>query len=285
MTNLEWIKELLKCIHLLIGTPVQQVQQILAVGQLLCQAKRASRGQRGQFGKIVADVPMEMRYAQMFMSIRNNPVLANANNHSLLPPAINTLYWLSTHPRCMELEEALANGRLHAKLTLDEVKAVFAQAVSDPTWSPDDAVVRIHNAYALAFNAELDRAPIDGRDQLIAAALDALPQLADHIQAGWDHDLRDDVQAAQDELAIRDAEPGGYRLYVDGQCRGGVKSTYPEFAKTLLTAGEGVTPLRRAQLDRSLRNLELGKLPTISTARNHTAVRLAIKGQGRRRWR
>lgn len=268
----EWVGK----IRDVMGTP-------LAVGRVLQAAKDGCV--HGQFALILQDVPMEPRTAQLYLAIAHHPVLANTKYISHLPPTLTAQTVLSRVDPPI-LEAAIADGRVHPKLTPEEAKALFSPppaALSDTTWSPDDALTRIRNAYALAFNAELDRAPMDRRDELIAAAIAALPQWAAHHEAARDPDLQDDVQAAQDELAIRDSEPGGYRFYVGGQVIGGVKSTYPDFAKMLLTAGEGATPLRRSQLDRRLDDLASGKLPTISTARNHTAVGMAIRGQGR--WR
>jgi hypothetical protein len=287
MANFELLNQLRLQFRLLVGTPVARAKQILEEGQLLWQAKDACKGKRGQFGQFVAEIPLEMRMAQLYMAVATNEVLSNTKYISYLPPTLTALVVLSGVDPPI-LEAAIADGRVHAKLTPEEAKALFppAQAASpDKPWSPDGPVKRIHNAYALAFNAELDRAPVDRRDELIAAAIDALPQLADDLQAGRDPDLQDDVQAACDELGIRDAEPGGKRYFDSGgACIGGCKSTYPPLYKDLTTAVEGGTALRRKQVEARFDDFKIGRLPTGRTAHTYFAVRMAIKGQGRRRW-
>jgi hypothetical protein len=115
-----------------------------------------------------------------------------------------------------------------------------------------------------------------GSEQGIMALVRALME---EIEEAARPERRDAAAIAKDELSVRDAEPGGFRIFENGASTviGGCKSTYPPWGKDLMTRKPGVTPLTRKQVDARLNDIEAGKLSTARTARTHTAVAWAIK--------
>lgn len=103
----------------------------------------------------------------------------------------------------------------------------------------------------------------------------------------------EDARAAKDELAIRDGEPGGYKIFdPEGNVVGGVQSTYPDWYKDLTTVPKervpgkrklqnvkGITALTRKQIDEALEFLIEGKTPPKNKMRAYSLVRQAIQGR------
>lgn len=145
------------------------------------------------------------------------------------------------------------------------------RAQTDPIpWS----IESVEQDLRKAFNAAIQGAPPQERDNVRALAR----RLVDELDEAANPELRDAVDIARDGLSVRDAEPGGRRYFdSDGQCIGGCKSTYSDEYKTLTTKQEGVTPLRRKQVEARLDDIEQGILPTKRTAQTHFAVLWAIK--------
>lgn len=99
----------------------------------------------------------------------------------------------------------------------------------------------------------------------------------------------EDALAAKQQLEVRDAEPGGYRLFEDEQAAsmhpgspnviGGVPSTYPDWYKKLTTKADGSTPLTRKQVEKALDHMVNDRAPKHSEGRAYRLVKEAIKDQ------
>ncbi|TSA51336.1 MAG: hypothetical protein D4R44_08095 [Actinobacteria bacterium] len=99
----------------------------------------------------------------------------------------------------------------------------------------------------------------------------------------------EDAIAAKQQLEVRDAEPGGYRLFeTEEQASthsggpdviGGVKSTYPDWYKQLTTKREGYSPLTRKQVEKALDHMANDTTPKHSEGRAYRLVREAIKDE------
>lgn len=245
----------------------KSVEASIAVGQLLLEAK-GSLGY-GHFQGLFAHLPFNARMGQLYMSVASHPVLRNPKHVSLLPLSIATLAILSQVDP-VQLEWALADGRVHPRLRRDDAKTLFGAVPALPVWSLAEA----ENRLRLAINSELRHAPQERN-----ALTTLLRQLADEMENGAD---QEDVECAVDELEIRDAEPGGFKVFEDGQVVAAAKSTYPDWYKQLTHAIDGASALRRGQIEERLRDLRAGVLPTKRTVRSHTAVAWGIRGEAQR---
>jgi hypothetical protein len=96
------------------------VDSILETGRLLMQAKDELRGEFFKMFSNEGPLPFGQRTAQMLMAVAANPVLANPNHGSLLPPCWRTLYELSRLP-VRELEQMLASGQIRPDLERHDV--------------------------------------------------------------------------------------------------------------------------------------------------------------------
>lgn len=72
------------------------VGSIIETGKLLNEAK--ANVNHGDWGKLLRELPFRERTAQMLMAIAANPVLADTNHGSDLPPSWRTLYELHANP-------------------------------------------------------------------------------------------------------------------------------------------------------------------------------------------
>ncbi len=106
--------------------------------------------------------------------------------------------------------------------------------------------------------------------------------MADELEQAREQERQEDVQAARDELAIHDAEPGAFKIFDGSEVVASCKSTYPEWYRMLTTAADGVTALRREQVQSRLGDLESGRLPIRRSERSYQAVAMAIQGAARR---
>jgi Protein of unknown function (DUF3102) len=98
------------------------VTAAIKVGRLLLEAKSQLR--HGQWIDMVeAHLPFDMRTAERFMAIAENPILTNATHVSVLPPAWSTLYELSRLDS-ETLEAKIADGTINAGMERKDVAAL-----------------------------------------------------------------------------------------------------------------------------------------------------------------
>ncbi|MDA2912087.1 DUF3102 domain-containing protein, partial [Nitrospiraceae bacterium AH_259_D15_M11_P09] len=97
-----------------------------------------------------------------------------------------------------------------------------------------------------------------------------------------------DAWAAQDQLEIMDAERGGYKVFTEVSGQGstpevlGFKSTAPNWYKDITRKKDGVTPLRRAQVDGALQDIIDGEPVLPRQRRIRLAVEEATRGEARK---
>lgn len=116
----------------------RQVDSIIETGRLLIEAKRELPG--GFQAMIEEQLPFGARAAQMLMKIAGNPVLADAQYVSHLPPSWGTLYELTQLPQDL-LREWILDGTIHPQLERKEVAMLnrpaqtheLAAAPADPS--------------------------------------------------------------------------------------------------------------------------------------------------------
>jgi hypothetical protein len=251
------------------------VNSVLAIGRLLIAAKTAL--DHGMFEVMFFDLPFDLRMGEMYMRIATNEVLANAKHVSLFPSAVSTLYQLSRIP-LDDLEAAILDGRIHPRLQRDDVHTLFTPLPAMIEWSLDVAEERLTQA----INREIDGATPAAAHQVI----DLLRRLTDKLEHTASPEIQDAVTNAREDLERHDAEPGGCRFYESDReaalhpgapaVIGGVKSTHAEWYRQLTTGEDGVTSLRREEVDRRLSDIEALRLPTKQTMRTYEAVWWAL---------
>lgn len=266
----------------------KSVSAILNVGRLLLLAK--DELPHGHFLRLFKDhsqavqnpVRLTPRIAQIYMSVakRFGPMEAKCISH--LPPCVGTLYELS-HIKPDLLEALIANGGVHPALHRYQARVLSRSAVCEG--SRRFEIAKFREVLIKLWN----QAPPDVQPELLQQ-LKCLEGELDHL---FDPDFQHDMDAAVDQLAVYDAERGGYRIFEDEASSashpgspyvlGGVKSTAPHWYKFLTTGKPGVSPLTRKQIDNCLSEMQRHHLPTKQTARAYEAVALAI--QGARHWR
>ncbi|MDI3462128.1 MAG: hypothetical protein OJF50_000949 [Nitrospira sp.] len=256
------------------------VESVLVIGRMLLAAKEMLP--HGEFQHIFVDLPFDRRTAELYMSIARNTVLSNAKYVSHLPSTVSVLYELSRLPESV-LEAALSDGTIPPNLRREDARKLFKPHPSLKTWSLATAEERLR----YAINAEVRCVPAEDRESIIAVLL----KLIDELKEAQDPSRKADVQAAREELEIRDSEPGGYVIFADESAAfchpgapaviSGVKSTHADWYRGLTTKADGVTPLCRKMVDRRLVELEAGCLWTRKTRLTYEAVLIAITGRAR----
>lgn len=258
------------------------VNSVLAIGRLLIAAKAAL--DHGMFETLFFDLPFDLRAGEMYMKVAANEVLANPKHVSLLPPAVSTLYRLS----CLriplrDLEAAVMDGRIHPKLQRNEVQSLLSAPPPTPEWSPD--------AFKDLLRPQINRQVKDAPPGSHPSISSALRELADEVDEADDPQLYEAATIAKDDLDLHDYEPGGQRFYESAEeaathpgsphVVASCKSTHQPWYRGLTTKVEGITPLRRNQIDACIDDIRVGKLPTKRTWRILFAVRWAIQHLGR----
>jgi hypothetical protein len=243
----------------------KSVDAVLAIGRLLVAAKAAL--DHGMFETLFFDLPFDLRMGEMYMRIAAHEVLTNPKHVSLLPAAVSTLYRLSCIP-FRDLEAALLDGRIHPGLQRVEVKTLFMLTPVTVVWSLDAAEERLRQA----INHEIDGATPASVHQVV----DLLRRLTDELEHATRPEIHDAVTNARVDLELHDAEPGGYRFYRDGEVIGGVKSTHADWYRQVTTKEDGVTALRREEVERRLSDIEALRLPTKQTRRTYAALWWAL---------
>ena len=248
------------------------VESVLGIGRLLLEAKQILP--HGEFQHIFVDIPFDIRMAEYYMSIARNTVLTDAKWISQLPSVVVTLYALSRIAK-PDLEKALTDGRIHPKLQRKDVRKLLNPKPPLHAWTLAAAEERLRQT----INAEVKRASEDDRELIIALLL----KLIDELKEAQDPNRKADVQAAREDLEIRDSEPGGYVIFDPGAATviSGMKSTHADWYRELTTKADGVTPLYRKVVDRRLVELEAGCLWTRKTRLTYEAVLTAITGRAR----
>jgi hypothetical protein len=168
--------------------------------------------------------------------------------------------------------------------TIAKVLREIRRGTEGNTKKVDTSLESLEQVLRKAINGFIVEAP-PGSQHRVA---ELLRRLLEELEEAVRPELRDAVLIARDELSVRDAEPGGFRMFeVEASTHpgaptviGGCPSTYPKWFKGLTTRRPGVTPLRRKQIEASLDDIEVGKLPTARTSHTHTAVMWAIKSLG-----
>ena len=262
-------------------------QAIIAIGILLLEAKAALG--YGRFEEVFVDLHFSRRMGEFYMAIARNKVLTNAKWISHLPTTVVTLLELNRLDP-LQLEAALADGRVHPKLQRDEARVLSASSNPSEAWTLADAEERLRHA----INAEIDAAPSEDRDQIP----ELVQWLVNAVREARDPNRHADAQAALDDLEIRDAEPGAFKnletpeeaaFHPGAQVVTYSKSThgswYPPLTFPLtdpLTKKVVEGALDRETIEHRLHDILIGNLPTRRTARSYAAVLAAIKGLGRR---
>jgi hypothetical protein len=97
------------------------VERIVEAGTLLIEAK--DKVEHGDWGKLVADLPVSGRTVQMLMAIAANPVLSNPKHASDLPPHWYTLYQLTKLPEPV-LRDRIADHSINLKMQRKDIAAI-----------------------------------------------------------------------------------------------------------------------------------------------------------------
>jgi len=226
-------------------------------------------------------VPFSLRTAEHYMLVakRLGPFSQHVAN---LPSTLRTLLVLCQlqHPA---LQTAIEEHRVHPGMREKEAKKLLSTLPSPKVeWSIESYIQDLHKLG----NKHIDTAPPGS----LRSITDQTRRYWEKLEEAARSELREAVAIARDELSIRDAEPGGFRIFENDIVIAPCKSTYPQWYKDLTTAQPGVTALRRKQVEARLADIESGKLPTPRTARTYTAVAWAIQDLaqisplGRGRW-
>jgi len=112
----------------------------IQLGRRLNEAKAAL--DHGEFGRLFADherpvrgaMRFTSRWAQKLMAIAENPVIANPNHGSDLPPDLNSVYHLSRIP-AEALEDAIARGAVRYLMRREDARKLLA---GPPSREPSD---------------------------------------------------------------------------------------------------------------------------------------------------
>jgi hypothetical protein len=262
---------------------VKSVDAILDVGRLLLLAK--DELEHGNFLRLFKDHPqavripiaMTPRMAQIYMTVAKRFGSMEAKCISHLPPCVGTLYELSQIEPDL-LEAVIADSRVHPGLHRYQARVLSRSGVCEG--SRRFEIAKFREVLIKVWN----QAPTEVQPELLQQ-LKSLERELDHL---FDPDFQHDVDAAVVQLAVYDAERGGYRIFEDEASSashpgspyvlGGVKSTAPDWYKFLTTGKPGVSPLTRKQIDNCLGEMQRHHLPTKRTARAYEAVALAIQG-------
>lgn len=188
----------------------KSVNAILEVGRLLVLAKdelphgHFLRLFKGQPEAVRDPIPMTPRMAQLYIAVakRFGPMEAKCISH--LPPCVGTLYELS-HIKPDLLEALIANGGVHPGLHRYQARVLSRSAVCEGPRRFEIA------KFPAALIKVWNETPTDAQPELLQQ-LKSLGRELDHL---FDPDFRQDVDAAVVQLAIYDAEPGGYRFFED----------------------------------------------------------------------
>jgi hypothetical protein len=282
MTTEQWADRINAARH-------KSIESILAVGRMLIDAKTElghgnfHRLFRGQPNAVTDPVPMDVRMGEYYMAVAERFGSINTKLVSFLPTSVSILYVLSQLDSDV-LESLIDAGLLHPGLTRKQARALVRPVgTTEPPWSWEAAEQRVRHA----INAEIVRMPSEARKRL--------PDLLRHLTAEFEQRCDAVHQAAVAvalyQLAIHDAEPGGFRILADDATAalypgwplvlGGVKSTHASWYKDLTTKKPGVTPLTRQQVERRLQDQQNCLVRTKRTAQTDFAVECAIQGLGR----
>ena len=254
------------------------VEAVIALGRQLLEA-RADVGHgsfrtlfKGQRNAIPNAVPFSLRLAEYYMLIAKK-LEPYAQHVAILPNSLRALLVLCQF-QPIALQAAIEQRHVHPAMTEKEATALLTNSPPpQATWSLDSFDQRL-----LAFlNREIDWAPPGSMPLIVASGCRLLAALEEADRP----ELQESVSIALAEIDIRDTEPGGRKYFDGAHVVASCKSTYPLWYKDLTTAQEGVTPLKRKQVEARLDDIGKGKLPTTRTAHTHFAVLWAIQNLAR----
>jgi hypothetical protein len=97
------------------------VERIVEAGTLLIEAK--DKVPHGDWGKLVADLPVSERTVQMLMAVAANPILSDPKHASDLPPHWYTLYQLTKVPERVLLAK-IENHTINLKTERKDIAAI-----------------------------------------------------------------------------------------------------------------------------------------------------------------
>jgi hypothetical protein len=101
------------------------VSGTMSLAKTIARAKAKLR--HGEWTRLWhTDMPFGKRKAEMLVAVGKTMGDLNAQNSARLPPAWNTLYFLAALGRTL-IEQLIAEGRIHPRLTLLEAKDLVAQ--------------------------------------------------------------------------------------------------------------------------------------------------------------